>query len=70
MSPDMLCGFKMCLNAFAAGAVPRTALGNLIVLPQISQLQLHLSPFEGRDGGVKVECTITANHSIPNNTIP
>ena len=45
-------GSKLCLNAFAAGAVARTPLWNLTVLPEISQL--HLSLFEGK-GWYRVE---------------
>ena len=48
---DTFYGFKIYLNAFAAKAPPRTPLGNLTVLPQISLLHLHL--FTGGDGGVE-----------------
>jgi len=70
MSPDTFYEFKIYLNAFAVGAVPRTPAQEPYSVPQISQL--HLSLFERR-GFFRVESGVyqyTANHSVPNNTIP
>jgi len=52
MSPERFYVFKIYLNAFAAEAVPRTPLGKLTVLPQISQLHLNLF-LRGGDGRVE-----------------
>jgi len=46
MSPDTFYEFKIYLNAFAVGAVPRTPAEEPYSVPQISQL--HLSLFEIR----------------------